>query len=148
MKEGFRKGFLVFFLTTQAGAGAGHLEAAARVYRCVDEAGNIEFRQGHCPAGEEQVLSIESPKIGWIKPRSVSVPDKNSEPEPVGVGEKKGLRSGGESADRIRCWEGRQQLKRIQWQRRKGYNVAEGEQMRRERRREEAFQREFCREHR
>lgn len=146
MKEGFRKWFLVFFLTAHTGAGGSHLKAATRVFRCVDEAGNVEFRQGHCPAGEEQALSIESPRVGWIKPRSGVVSDKNRKVKPAGRAGKQNLQSTGEAADLRRCWEGRQKLKRIQWRRRKGYDLAEGEEMRRERRQEEAFQREFCRE--
>jgi len=147
MNEGFKKGLLVLFLTTQMGMGGGHLKAATRVYRCVDEAGNIEFRQGHCPAGEEQALSIESPKVGWIKPRSGAVSDKNHKAKPAGRAGEQSLQRAGEPADRRRCWEGRQRLKRIQWRRRKGYDLAEGEEMRQERRQEEAFQRAFCREH-
>jgi hypothetical protein len=146
MRKGYRKLFLVFFLTAKMGAGGSHLEAATRVFRCVDEAGKVEFRQGRCAAGEEQALSIESPRVGWIKPRSGAVSDNNRKAKPAGPAGKQDLQSTGEAADRRRCWEGRQQLKRIQWRRRKGYDFAEGEEMRQERRQEEAFQREFCRE--
>ena len=148
MNEDFKKGLLVLFLSTQMGVGGHHLKAAARVFRCVDEAGNVEFRQGHCPAGEEQVLRIESPEVGWIKPRTAPASDSNRKAKTVGRGGKQKLWNAGEPTNRLRCWEGQQQLKRIQWQRRKGYNLAEGEELRRERRQEEAFQREFCREHR
>jgi len=146
MRKGFRKLFPVFFLTAQTGAGGSHLEAATRVFRCVDEAGKVEFRQGRCPAGEEQALSIESPRVGWIKPPSGAVSDKNRKAKPAGPAGIQDPQSTGETAGRRRCWEGRQQLKRIQWRRRKGYDLAEGEEMRQERRQEEAFQREFCRE--
>jgi len=141
MNEGFGKGLILVVLVSHAD----HSQAATSVFRCVDEAGKIEFRQGHCPSGREQALLIETPKTGWIKPRTKSASDKNKKAEPAGRAEKKNLRSAEEPADRLRCWEGRQRLKRIQWQRRKGYDPAEGEEMRRERREEKAFQREFCR---
>ncbi len=143
MNEGFGKGLILLILVSYAGQS----QAATRVFRCVDEAGKVEFRQGQCPSGREQVLRIETPKIGWIKPRTKSASDKNKKVEPVGRAGKENRQSAGDSTDRLRCWEGRQRLKRIQWQRRKGYDPATGEEMRRERREEEAFQREFCRGH-
>ena len=148
MKEGFRKCFLVFFLTAQMGAGGSHLKAGTRVFRCVDEAGKVEFRQGHCPVGEGQALTIESPRVGWIKPQNGTVSDRNHKAKPAGRAGEQNLQRTGEATDRRRCWEGRQKLKRIQWRRRKGYDLSEGEEMRQERRQEEAFQREFCREQR
>ena len=141
MNEAFSKGLIFIILVSYAGQS----QSAASVFRCVDEAGKVEFRQGRCPSGREQALRIETPKIGWIKPRTRPASDENRKSEPVGSTEKEKRRSAGESKDRLRCWEGRQKLKRIQWQRRKGYDPAAGEAMRREKRQEAAFQREFCR---
>ncbi len=143
MNEAFGKGLILMILIS----GAGHSLAATNVFRCVDEAGKVEFRQSQCPSGREQALQIETPNIGWIKPRTKSAADDNKKVKPTGRAGKKDLQSVGEPANRLRCWEGRQRLKRIQWQRRKGYDPATGEEMRRERRQEKAFQREFCREH-
>ena len=144
MNKGFGKGLILIILVSHAGQS----QSATSVFRCVDEAGKVEFRQGHCPSGSEQALQIETPKIGWIKPRARLVPDKNKKVEPGGSAGKENRQSTGEPANRLRCWEGRQRLKRIRWQRRKGYDPATGEEMRREQRQENAFQREFCREYR
>ena len=142
MSERIDKGLILLILVCHAGQS----QAATRVFRCVDEAGNVEFRQGHCPSGREQALRIETPKIGWIKPPTKSAQERKNKAVPAASAEQDKRRSEGGFAGPQRCWEGRQALKRIQWQRRKGYDPAAGEEMRREQRREAAFQREFCRE--
>jgi len=63
MNGNFGKGLILLILVGHSGQS----HAATQVFRCVDEAGKVEFRQGHCPAGEEQALSIESPRVGWIR---------------------------------------------------------------------------------
>lgn len=121
----------------------GEALVATSVFRCVDAAGQIEFRQTQCDAGGGQRLQVETPKIGWLKSKALpTAPPLEAEQE---ILDEASVDSPVGQVDEQRCWQAQQRLQRIQWQLRKGYQRAQGERLRRQRREQQAFLGRFCR---
>ncbi|MCP3867264.1 MAG: hypothetical protein GY703_04040 [Gammaproteobacteria bacterium] len=141
MKRKFGSRLWLFLAIAQAGVS---VQAGTQVFRCIDSAGRVEFRQGHCPKGPEQSLTVVAPLVGWIKPSGASGSSQSSERQQAPTGEALAERPVENPGIQRRCWEGQQTLQRIRWQRRKGYSPSEGELLRQQQREETAFQRTFC----
>ena len=132
----------VLWLLLQAGGSM----AAAPVYRCIDEAGQVEFSQFLCPRGAGDALRAKVPKIGWqmASPRP-SVPQKpvpqRAVSSPQG-GDRKAAAS--QTSRKDGCWKAQRQLQQIARRLRKGYRRDEGERLRRQREGQEAYVSRFC----
>ena len=110
------------------------------IYRCTTGDLSIEYRSSPCDSGISEKIEIQTRPTGWIKPDTpTSVPSKNKK-------RPKKTKSLVEATtvDRA-CWRAKQRVEQIQWELRKGYKPAKGERLRRRRREQEAYLREFCR---
>lgn len=117
--------------------------AAAPVYRCIDEAGQVVFSQFLCPRGAGKAIRVTVPKIGWeeVSPRpSVAHKDvtRRASSTPPGRDRKPArIRKDG-------CWKAQRQLQQIARRLRKGYRRDVGERLRRQREDQEAYVSRFC----
>jgi hypothetical protein len=116
--------------------------AGTRVYRCQDAAGRTEFRQTPCPGAEGVPLSLDAPRIGWIKPESSRTQRERVRPPAAVTASAVPQRPS--PAQQRRCWKREQRLQQLQRKLRQGYKPSQGERLRRQRDEQEAYLRRFC----
>ncbi len=113
------------------------------IFRCVDDAGRVEFRQTPCQPGKGESVVVNPQTVPWAKVESSRASKAGASGKRVRPKRSSGTGSG--EVSEKQCWKKSQQLEKVQWQLRKGYKPSRGEKLRQRRRELEAFQRKFCR---
>jgi hypothetical protein len=116
----------------------------AGVFRCPDGEGGVVFQQAPCVQGEEVELDVrttewvESPRLQPLRQqkRSASAGRQRTALARAAREERKQKQA---------CWKARQRVERIEAQLRHGYKPSKGERLRRQRREQSDYLREFCR---
>ncbi len=120
-------------------------QAGVKMYRCQGEDGHIAFRQFACTSGSGERIVVESPKIGFKKPKAPKTNPVKREGERSAVTESPKAQALNSDARQRRCWTARKKQERLQRQLRKGYRPAEGERLRSRRNEQDDYLRRFCR---
>jgi len=123
------------------------VQAGVKMYRCQGEDGQIAFRQFACASSSGDRIEVESPKIGFKKPRTPKTNRVKGEEEQGAMSESRTTQALNRDADarQRRCWKARKMQDRLQRQLRKGYRPAEGERLRSRRNEQDEYLRHFCR---
>ncbi len=126
--------FSLTWLMLQGNAGA----ETTRLYRCENEFGQIEFRQGLCSEGRQQEVQVEDVRMGWDAP-AVKVEVKKPK---SAARARKASASGQKKVER--CFKTRQRLESLNRKMRQGYKAGQGADLRHKRRQYEAYLGQFC----
>jgi len=121
------------------------VQAGVKMYRCQGENGQIAFRQFACASSSGDRIEVESPKIGFKKPKTPKTNRVKQEGEQDAVSESPTTQVLNSDARQRRCWKARKMQDRLQRQLRKGYRPAEGEGLRSRRNEQDEYLRRFCR---
>jgi len=140
---GFGMGFPRFITWAMLGGlmflGAG-TAVAAKMYRCDDGNGGIEFRQSVCTEGRQREVEVRDVKMGWDAP----IPE-------VRIKEKDKPKNRARKASKSRaktdqqCFKKQQQLESVNRKLRSGYKAGKGADLRHRRRQYEDYLSKFCR---
>ena len=118
-----------------------HGPAAAdstRLFRCENQHGQIEFRQGPCIEGRQQEVEVRDVRMGWDVP-VYKVEVKKRKPAAKA---KKGSNKNGKKKER--CFKTRQRLDSVNRKLRRGYKAGQGADLRHKRRQYEEYLGQFC----
>jgi hypothetical protein len=122
------------------------IQPQTKVYRCVGESGEVEFRQTTClPSRREQEeLTIDNRPSGWVPPQPAAAPAPRG--SRGGKTSRSDRAAGEERARKLadRCWKKRRQLDDVNWRLRRGYKPGAGVKLRRRRDDYEAYIDRFC----
>lgn len=115
-------------------------DASAQVYQCGEQPPVFQDQ----PCGSQGFVPAQAPGSGVRDSERAWLRQRAARPAPA---RRPAARSSSRAAERQakQCWRKRAQLDEVQAKLRRGYKPAQGDRLRRQRRRYEDYLREFCR---